>query len=153
MKTGETTGIRQVSTVGACNQGLENSNLNREMDMRHLIAVGALILASSAQALESDDFMLNETADLVALCSTAEDNPAYANAMGFCHGILTGAYRYYLASALPQDRYVCSPNPPPTRQEVMSGFVNWVSAHSEYLGDRPVDALFRYLAETYPCQK
>jgi hypothetical protein len=35
----------------------------------------------------------------------------------------------------------------------MEGFVAWANAHPQYMGEAPVDAVFRYLGETYPCSR
>jgi hypothetical protein len=31
-------------------------------------------------------------------------------------------------------------------------FIAWAREHPEYMGERPVDSLFRFLAEKYPCR-
>jgi len=122
--------------------------------MRRLL-IAALLMASggAAVAIDSSDFQLRDADDLVRACSVPADHPLYANATGFCHGVLTGAYRYYEATVPAANRFVCSPNPTPTRATVMNGFVAWAKAHPQYMKDAPVDTLFRYLAETYPCRK
>jgi hypothetical protein len=35
----------------------------------------------------------------------------------------------------------------------MNDFVAWAKSRSQVLKDPPLDTLFRYLAETYPCRK
>lgn len=122
--------------------------------MRHLLAVAALTVSASALAQEtSENFQLNTTADLLAVCSTSESESLNANAKGFCHGFLTGSYRYYLLVVPPDRRFVCEPDPLPTRGQVMDGFVSWARKHPVYMRDAPVDSLFRFLEQTYPCQK
>jgi hypothetical protein len=120
--------------------------------MRALIATVICAVAGSAAATDSDSFQLRNAADLVRVCSVAKDDPGYAEAIGFCHGLLIGAYRYY-QSAVPVDgRFICEPDPMPKRSEVMSGFVGWANANPRYAKDAAVDTLFRYLAEAYPCR-
>jgi len=79
--------------------------------------------------------------------------PFYANATGFCHGILFGSYRFYDSWVSAEKRFVCPPTPAQTRAEVMNGFVAWARSHPQYMKDAAVDTLFRYLAEAYPCKK
>jgi len=121
--------------------------------MRRLILAVALLASGVAAAVDSSDFQLRDTNDLVRVCSVPADNPLYANATGFCHGVLTGAFRYYEATVAAPNRFVCPPSPQPTRATVMNGFVAWAKANSKYMKEQPVDTLFRYLAETYPCRK
>ncbi|MGA8055079.1 MAG: Rap1a/Tai family immunity protein [Burkholderiales bacterium] len=121
--------------------------------MRCAKAVWLLAVAGPAMAVDSATFQLRDAADLVRLCSVAADDPAYANAAGFCHGFLTGAFQYYDATESAATRFVCAPSPPSTRSKVMDDFVVWANAHPQYMKERAPDALFRYLAATYPCKK
>jgi hypothetical protein len=96
---------------------------------------------------------MRDAADLVKVCSVDAADPAHANAMGFCHGVLVGAVRYYDSAVTGSKRFVCAPNPTPTRAKVMNDFVAWSSTHPAYMKEGAVDTLFRYLAEAYPCKK
>jgi hypothetical protein len=75
-------------------------------------------------------------------------------AVSFCHGFAVGAYQYYQQSvaASQTGRFVCAPNPAPTRTEAIAGFVAWAKAHPEVMDAVPVDSMFRHLAERYPCR-
>ena len=121
--------------------------------MRRLMIATALLASGAAVAADSSDFQLRDTGDLVRACSVPADHPLHANAMGFCHGVLTGAYRYYESTVPAENRFICSPNPTPTRAKVMNDFVAWVKANPKYASEPPIDTLFRYLAATYPCRK
>jgi hypothetical protein len=121
--------------------------------MRRLILVAALLTSGAAFAADSSTFQLRDADDLVRACSVPADHPLHANATGFCHGVLTGAYRYYESTVAAPNRFVCPPSPQPTRATVMNGFVAWVKANSKYMKEPPIDTLFRYLVETYPCRK
>jgi hypothetical protein len=83
------------------------------------------------------------------------NDPLYAAAMGFCHGYAVGAYHYYLAEmAGPQAKpFVCPPEPTPSRSEILTMFVAWAQEHPQYMGERPVDSLFRFLADKWPCRR
>lgn len=121
--------------------------------MRRLILVLALLTSGAAVAVESSTFQLRDTNDLVRACSVAQDDAVYANAMGFCHGLLVGAYGYYASTVTAENRFICPPSPVPTRSKVMNDFVAWARSHSQFMKDPPIDTLFRYLTETYPCGK
>lgn len=126
----------------------------------HRLPLAAMFLIMSAthcaaQAATVDRFELRTTADYVDICTTPENDPAYQAAMAFCYGVAVGAYQYYaaLASQSADYRYVCLPTPPPSRASALTDFVGWVKNHQQYLPDRPVDTIFRYLQARYPCGK
>ena len=102
-----------------------------------------------------DEFLVRTTQDYVALCSTSPNDPMYAAAMGFCHGYGVGAYHYYLAeTAGPGVKpFICPPEPTPSRTEIVQMFLAWAREHPEYMGERPVDSLFRFLGEKWPCPR
>ncbi len=121
--------------------------------MRRLILAAALLTPGVVFAADSSTFQLRDADTLVRACSVPPKHALYANATGFCHGVLTGAYRYYESTVTAEDRFVCPPTPVPTRAEVMDGFVAWARSHPEYMKEPPIDTLFRYLEESYPCKK
>ena len=120
--------------------------------MRYLIALAMFTFVGSTLAADSSNYQLRTAADLVTVCSVGPSDPNYANALGFCHGILTGAFRYYESTAANTNRFVCAPTPTPTRAQVMTNFVTWARAHPADMKGAPIDTLFKYLAETYPCK-
>jgi Rap1a immunity proteins len=102
-----------------------------------------------------DEFLVRTTQDYVGLCSTSPNDPMYAAATGFCHGYGVGAYHYYqAATAGPEAKpFICAPEPTPPRAEIVQMFLAWAREHPEYMGERPVDSLFRFLGEKFPCRR
>jgi hypothetical protein len=121
--------------------------------MRRLILVAALMTSGAAVAADSSNFQLRNADDLVVACSVPADHALHANATGFCHGVLVGAFTYYNSTIAAENRFICAPSPPPTRAKVMNDFVAWAKSRPQYMKDPPLDTLFRYLAEAYPCRK
>ena len=123
--------------------------------MRKALLLVVTLAAGPASAAGIENFSVRTAADLVALCSADPASDTYTAAIHFCQGFGVGAYQYYLAQTGedPSSQYVCLPNPPPTRNEAMAAFVAWANAHPEYMDNSPVDAIFRYLGETYPCKR
>jgi hypothetical protein len=119
-----------------------------------LVAVG---LGSAppqpGMAASRESFQVATTSNFLALCDTAPGQENYVAAIHFCEGFTTGAYQYYLALAArdPGERYVCLPDPAPSRDKIKADFVAWTKANPSVLSDPPVDSIFRYLARTYPC--
>lgn len=117
------------------------------------IVLLAVPVTRNARAATTDDFMVRTTAELVDLCETAPGQENYVAAIHFCQGFASGAYQYYLAVAQhsPTSRYVCPPNPPPSRDQAIAGFVAWARANSSAMSEPAVESLFHYLGATYPC--
>jgi Rap1a immunity proteins len=130
---------------------------DRGETMRHALLLAGVLFSAAApiSAATIENFQVKTTADLVDLCDTDLASEHYIAAIHFCQGFGIGAYQYYMAQVTedPSTRFVCVPNPPPTRNEAMAAFVSWARAHPEYMNEAPVDTLFRYLAETYPCSR
>jgi hypothetical protein len=122
-----------------------------------LLLLAAFLLAPSpaTAVLEEEDFKVEQTEDLLDLCSTSPDNPLYQGAIHFCHGYLVGAYHYYTAVAAGPDgtNLVCFPDPPPSRETIIAMFIEWAKAHPEYMNELPVETEFRFLMEKWPCTK
>lgn len=124
------------------------------------ILAAAVLVAALAGALPTagltatpDNFKGATTADYLALCNTAPKQENYVAAIHFCEGFATGAYQYYLALAArdPGERFVCLPDPAPSRDKIKADFVAWARANPSTLNDPPVESIFRYLGQTYPC--
>lgn len=118
-----------------------------------LFFAAALLGASAHAAPPPDQYRVRTAADLARICSTPASESDAATAAAFCHGVLAGAYGYFESSTPAADRFVCPPNPSPTRSQVASGYVAWLKAHPNVANDGAIDALFRYAAEAYPCKR
>jgi hypothetical protein len=118
------------------------------------VAVAAAWLwCGMAAATSSGDFMVNTTHDIVVLCTTPETDPMYSPAVSFCHGYLVGAWHYHKAVAHRRKReIVCLPDPPPTRLQAIQQFLDWCKANPQYDAESPIETLFKFLVEKYPCR-
>ncbi len=121
--------------------------------MRISLAAAGFVLAASAQAAPPDHYRLHTAADLARLCDTPASASDHVTAVSFCHGVLAGAYGYFLSATPAADRFVCPPVPAVTRMQVADGFVAWLKARPQYNNDGAIDALFRFAAEAYPCKR
>lgn len=120
-----------------------------------VLMLSLLILPMCALAATPEHFRVRSTADLVQICSTPANDPMFAAATSFCQGFAVGAYQYYRASVSgPEGRpFVCLPDPPPSRTEGLQMFVAWARQNPQYMEEPAVEALFRWLATTWPCRK
>jgi hypothetical protein len=122
------------------------------MGMVVLLAM-AWLVPSQAGAVTDDDFLATTTEDLLALCTVGPEEENAGEAVHFCHGYLVGAFHFYrqLVAGPDVDPFVCLPNPPPSRNEGIEMFVAWAQAHPEHMSEPPVETMFRFLVETFPC--
>lgn len=117
-------------------------------------ALGLICSTSALAATDEQDFYVKSTGNLVDLCSTKPSDPLYTAAMNFCEGFFVGAYQYHQLSVQAEGRHplVCPPSPAPTRSESISRFVAWAGSHEAALSTQPVEGLFEFLAQTFPCR-
>jgi hypothetical protein len=122
--------------------------------MRYTLICAAALASALAQAAPPPEhYRVGTAGELARVCGTQPSEPDAATAIAFCHGVLAGAYGYFVASTPAEDRFICPPNPGPTRAQVANGFVAWVKARPNLVNDGAIDALFRYAADTYPCKR
>jgi hypothetical protein len=119
-----------------------------------LLFVLVFLLPVFAAAVSEKDFEVQTTQNLINLCTTPVDDPLHNHALNFCHGYLVGAYHYYEAiSAGPKGvQLVCFSDSPPSRNDAIAMFIEWVKTHSQHLGEKPVETQFRFLMEKWPCK-
>jgi len=118
------------------------------------IAAGLVLLAPCPpHAATEANFGARTTGDLVELCTAIPDNAMGTAAVNFCEGFAQGAVLVEMETlgAFPGPKLFCLPNPPPSRNEAMSEFVNWARASPDRLAQSSTDGLFRYLSERYSC--
>jgi hypothetical protein len=119
------------------------------------VALATAAWTPSAVAASPDHFLAGKTSDLVELCNASPSDENYVAAIHFCHGFASGAYQYYqaIAATSPANRFICLPDPPPTRSAAIADFVVWAKKTPDALNARPVDSMFRFLHGRYPCPK
>lgn len=121
--------------------------------MRILVLCAIAVASTLAQAAPPDQYRARTAGELATVCGTPPSDADAPTALAFCHGVLAGAYGYFVATMPAEDRFVCLPNPGPTRAQVADGFVAWMKARPNLAGDGAIDALFRYAADAYPCKR
>lgn len=120
-----------------------------------VIVMGAVPLAAQAPPSPSEtNFRVATTGDLVRLCEAKTTDPTGVAALHFCHGFAVGAYQYHqvVTAAEGKRPLFCAPNPAPSRNEIIAAFVTWAKQNSQQLETPPVEGMFRYLAQRFPCR-
>lgn len=120
-----------------------------------LVIMAGLATPALAGTVSDQDFKATTTQNLINLCAASKDDPLYREAHNFCQGYLVGAYHYHMAANEGPEgkQIVCFPDPPPSRVHTISMFIEWVKAHPEHLGERPVETQFRFLVNQWPCKR
>ena len=123
-----------------------------------LIVAGALLLASAAAApaqegFSLDDFTVETGQDLLDVCTLDQDHVSHWEAQAFCYGYFQGGTDFHqaLVSGERHDQIACPPEGATIRDAVRL-FVDYARAHPEYLGEAPMDLVFRAVAEAWPCR-
>jgi len=127
------------------------------MKSRILILVAAVVMFQPAwaEAASEKDFEAQTTEQIINLCTATPSDPLYQQAIYFCQGYLVGAYKYYEAAHSGPDapKFVCLPNPPPSRSSSITMFIEWAKVHPQYWKESPVETEFRFLMEKWPCNQ
>lgn len=119
-----------------------------------LVAAFAQTSGNTSAGLSPTTFQVRTTGDLIRLCEAVPSNDTGIAALHFCHGFAVGAYQYHqIVSAAEKKRPLfCPPNPPPSRDEAVAGFIAWAQKNPGQMETPPVEGMFRYLAQRYPCR-
>jgi len=125
------------------------------MTSKKRIAASALVVLApwTGHAATEANFGARTTGDLVELCAATPDNAIGTAAVNFCEGFVQGAVLVEMENmaAFRGPKLFCLPNPPPSRNQVLSEFVNWARASPDRMSASSTDGLFRLLSERYPC--
>lgn len=113
--------------------------------------------ASAAVTIQDyQDKPLASAADLADLCAAKPDDSIGTASLNFCHGYARGAVALHLqrevASRRPLNLF-CFPTPAPVPSATLDAFAAWVKASPARGALKPVDALFQFLGERFPCGK
>jgi hypothetical protein len=116
-------------------------------------AIGTVASTPARAELVPDQFRIRSAQDLVDLCGADVKDLLYDDAVNFCHGFVAGAWQYHEAQANGPDghRIVCPTDPLPTRSDAVTMFLAWSETNGQHLTEPPVEALFRFLHEKWPC--
>ncbi len=120
------------------------------------LALCAVVPIGTAQAAVTEDsFLLRNTNDLIDLCSATQSDPLYTAASNFCQGFTVGVYRvlHEQDEARKYRHMFCAPNPVPSRNEAIAGFLQWAKADPSHAAHSPADEIAEYLAEQYKCPR
>jgi hypothetical protein len=126
----------------------------RVRTMRNALAAAGAVcaLASSAPAVETSNFNLGTTRDLVALCSCEPDDPLYAEALQFCYGYMAGMAQLHRVLVQADDiKPVACPQQEVTREALVRVFLDWARANPGAMDELPAESVKRAAVAEWPC--
>ena len=120
--------------------------------MKRFLALAVLAYGvAGAQAAQPVNLSANTAGQLAELCTAPPLKPGADAKVNFCRGFAQGAITVELAHAGDKKPF-CFPTPAPSRAKTMSLFAAWVKAAPDRAASPSSEALFRFLAEQYPCK-
>jgi hypothetical protein len=122
--------------------------------MKRFLAVAALasgVAVAGVQAAQPVTLAANTAGQLAELCTAPPLKPGTDAKLNFCRGFAQGAITVELSHAGDKKPF-CFPTPAPSRAKTMSQFAAWVKAAPDRAAAPSSEALFKFLAEQYPCK-
>ncbi|MBV8612829.1 MAG: hypothetical protein JOY66_03535 [Acetobacteraceae bacterium] len=117
-----------------------------------LTALALSPLGSARAAVTEANFHMQTAADLVALCSPAQDDPLATAAVHFCQGFAVGVYQTLSGlQAGMRQKLFCPPQAMPSRNQAIADFVGSLKANPSAMAQPPADAIANYLITRFPC--
>ena len=128
--------------------------------MRKLAFVTAVvtlsIVFSTARAeVTEENFQIDTTKDLIALCSVDASDPNAVAAIHMCHGYVMGLVHFHIlvGRALEGSVFCLEEAQRPTRDEAIALLVAWSRQYPEHDSKEAANGVVRWAAETYPCSE
>ncbi len=128
--------------------------------MRKLAFVTAVvtlsIVFSAARAeVTEENFQIDTTKDLIALCSVDASDPNAVAAIHMCHGYVMGLVHFHIliSRALEGSVFCLEDAQRPTRDEAIALLVAWSRQHPEHDSKEAANGVVQWAAETYPCSE
>ncbi len=131
-----------------------------QYQMRKLVCAAFLMLLlalpTRADANVTDEnFRLDTTKNLIALCGVDAEDPYAVAAIHMCHGYVMGLVHFHIMMdrALEGRIYCMGDAERPTRDQAIDMLVKWSRAHPEHDSLEAVDGVVQWAADTYPCSE
>lgn len=127
--------------------------MRRQMVVIAVLAACAVPMGGRA-APNEQTFAVPTTAALSDLCAdiVSSDTAMLTAAQNFCHGYMLGAYQVLeQVNAARGKPAFCIPSPSPSRNQAIAEFVAWVQAHPSEAQRPPVDGVYEFLTQQFPC--
>jgi hypothetical protein len=118
------------------------------------VSVSMVFSAARAEVTE-ENFLIDTTKDLVALCSVDASDPNAIAAIHMCHGYVMGLVHFHIlvGRALEGSVFCLDEAQRPTRDEAITTMVAWSRSHPEHDSKEAANGVVLWAADTYPCSE
>lgn len=119
--------------------------------MKNLIPYIFAAFAFSGAVHAQEKIPVLSAQELVTVCKT----PASPESRSFCVGYVTAIYDTYLATRnlKTSASNICIKQPAPMRDEVISGYMQWVEANPPAASGPASGTFLRFLTVRFPCAR
>lgn len=120
--------------------------------MKSVLFASLLLMALPFAANAQNTVLHARTAqELAELCSANGKDPAGAARLNFCIGYAQATFDLETRRAGDKRPFCIQPNGP-SRAATMAEFASWVKSSADKSGN-PQEALMRFMAQRFPCNK
>ena len=118
-----------------------------------IVALACLAVPAAAHAqVTENNFLVRTAGDLATLCSAQSGDQMMTASVNFCQGYAVGVFQVLRevddANRTP---LFCLPDPPPSRNEAITSFVQWVRASPDRTAQPAADGVAEFLSDQYAC--
>jgi hypothetical protein len=115
----------------------------------------SIVFSAARAAVTEENFQIDTTKDLIALCSVDASDPNAVAAIHMCHGYVMGLVHFHIlvGRALEGSVFCLEEAQRPTRDEAIALLVAWSRQYPEHDSKEAANGVVRWAAETYPCSE
>ena len=115
----------------------------------------SIVFSAARAAVTEENFQIDTTKDLIALCSVDASDPNAVAAIHMCHGYVMGLVHFHILinRALEGSVFCLEDAQRPTRDEAIAILVAWSRQHPEHDSKEAANGVVLWAAETYPCSE
>ena len=115
----------------------------------------SIVFSAARAAVTEENFQIDTTKDLIALCSVDVSDPNAIAAIHMCHGYVMGLVHLHIliGRALEGSVFCLEDAQRPTRDEAIALLVAWSRQYPEHDSKEVANGVVRWAAETYPCSE
>lgn len=115
----------------------------------------SIVFSAARGEVTEENFQIDTTKDLIALCSVDASDPNAVAAIHMCHGYVMGLVHFHIliGRALEGSVFCLEDAQRPTRDEAIALLVAWSRQHPEHDSKEAANGVVQWAAETYPCSE
>ncbi len=126
----------------------------RKLAFATVVVMMSIVFSAARANVTEENFALDTTGDLIALCGVDAGDPNAMAAIHMCHGYFVGLHHFHtmMGRSLEGHVYCMEVEERPTRDQVIAMLVEWSRAHPEHDSMEAIDGVLQWAADTYPCE-